>query len=227
MAERTGRTEAQQLISDLRQMGWTDSAIGRAVGRNSSLIFQGSTGAKPLNNLLGSLREMVSAGVVGPKVARELPFVPSVLPEPRVRSSGQPARVREGHDRHAQAVAAGRESGRIRRVEPSDRANVRELPNGSKFIEGHTVASVRLAADIADGLSGNARVKINVRGTDGKWRTLGKRGGISPEALKGYFTGDRRGAGAGGGLAALAADMNYDDLDLGDDPDFEAYIVDL
>lgn len=208
-------------------MGWTDSAIGRAVGRNSSLIFQGGTGAKPLNNLLGSLREIVSSGVSGPKVARSLPFVPTTLPERRERASGQPARVREGRDRHAQAVAAGRESGRIRRVPESDRASVRELPNGQKFISGDTVASIRLAADVADGMSGNARVKINVRDADGKWHTLGKRGGISPETLKSYFSGQGRGGGAGAGLAGLAADMNYDDLDLADDADFEAYIVDL
>lgn len=218
--------EAQLLIHELRAAGWTDQAIGRAVGRNSSLIYQGGTGAKPLNNLLSSLREMVASGVQGPKVARSLPFVPTP-PESRLRASGQPARVREGRDRHEQAVAAGRASGQARRIPAEDRASVRELPNGQRVIAGDTVASVRLAADVADAMSGNARVNIVVKTADGHWQKIGKHGGIRPDTLKEYFAGMRRGGGAGAGLAALAADMNYDELDLGDDPEFELYVTEL
>lgn len=51
---------AQEAIALLRSRGLTDQAIGRAVGRNSSLIFQIGRGAKPGRNLLAPLADLLA-----------------------------------------------------------------------------------------------------------------------------------------------------------------------
>lgn len=199
-------TEAQSLIGTLHSRGWTDSAIGRAVGRDSSLIHQGSTGKKPLANALDSLREMVASGANGPKSSKSPTFTPSTMPTPRVRASGQPAAVRQSREEQAARAADRRHEAAIRGARHTGKgelASATALPNGQKTIAGHTVASARLASAVADGMSGNARVKVTYRGVDGKWHTLGSKGGFSPEVIYGMLKGRRTGSSLAGVLGEM------------------------
>lgn len=43
------KTDSQQLIAQLKAQGMSYTAIGKAVGRDSSLITQGAKGIKPLD----------------------------------------------------------------------------------------------------------------------------------------------------------------------------------
>jgi hypothetical protein len=210
------------------------------VGRNSSLIYQGGKGAKPLNNLLPSLREMVAAGTPGPKTARQArALAPQAQPTPRTKASGAPARVRESreaqeqrradlaHERHERAVAGGRASAQIRRIPKEERGKMRELPNGQRVVTGNTVASGRFVADLADGMSGNARVKVNYKGADGKWYLLGRKGGISPEVIKEYLKGRRRGESLADAIRSMLADFYEEGEDPDESGEAEFFVVQL
>ena len=54
----TAPPSAQASIAALKAQGWSDARIGRAVGRDSSLIHQISAGKKPGNNLRDVLADM-------------------------------------------------------------------------------------------------------------------------------------------------------------------------
>jgi hypothetical protein len=227
-----GPSESQTLIGQLHAAGWTDSAIGAAVGRNSSLIHQGATGAKPLNNLTGALRELASRGGSAPKSSKEArSFAPKEQPAPRVTSRGTPARVREPREAQAARRAErGSEAPRrssARHIGRNEFAKARELPNGQKSITGHTVASARFAAGVAGDLSDNARVKVVYKGADGEWHTLGKKGGIRPEKLREYAKGMRGGASMASMIQAMLDDFYAGGEEPDDSGDVEFYVVDL
>ena len=160
-------------IHTLHARGWTDSTIGRMVGRDSSLVHQISVGKKPGRNLTESLESLVKSGLSGPKSTKQLPNVPVISPERRRRAGGLPARVRESGNR------------------ASSPGGARELPNGTRYIKGGTKGSARFAATVADGLSGNARIKVAYKGVDGKWHTVAQKGGMSPEVLRRYLGSGR------------------------------------
>lgn len=166
--------EAQAAIGALHAAGWTDTAIGRMVGRNSSLIHQIAVGKKPGANLAAPLEALRETGIPGPRSAKQLP--PVVLPEAsrRTRSSGLPARVRESGNR------------------ASSPGGAELLPNGQRRITGSSKAVAKHAASVAQALGGRAteggtvRVKIAYKGADGRWHTLAQKGGLSPEKLREY-----------------------------------------
>lgn len=161
--------ESQSAIRALHARGWTDTAIGRMVGRDSSLIHQISVGKKPGTNLAGSLEALRGTGLPGPKSAKTLPAVR--LPEAprRVRASGQEASVRESGKRDSHAGGA------------------LILPNGQRRITGHTKASARFVAGLSSDLGPNNRVKVVYQGVDGRWHTLAQKGGMSPQALRAHL----------------------------------------
>lgn len=73
---------SQDLIQALQQQGFSNASIGRAVGRDSSLIGQIAKGAKPGANLQGALNELAQSGQV------------TTPPLRRTTSTGTLARVR-------------------------------------------------------------------------------------------------------------------------------------
>lgn len=76
-------SESQDLVHRLHRQGYSDTQIGAAINRDSSLIHQIDTGRKPGNNLAPSLRDMAEGRPVTP-------------PSRRLSASGQQARVRIG-----------------------------------------------------------------------------------------------------------------------------------
>lgn len=66
----TAPESAQELVRLLRSRGLTDQVIGRAVGRDSSLIFQIGRGAKPGRNLLVPLGDLLAGRPVTEPVRR-------------------------------------------------------------------------------------------------------------------------------------------------------------
>ena len=160
-------------ITALHALGWTNAAIGRAVGRDSSLIHQIATGKKPGANLAPTLDALRASGLTGPKTARQVPNVR--LPEAprRTRASGQPARVREGRQereaRGSTPPAAPRGHGEHLR-------HARKLPNGQVYLHADSKRGGRLAADIADSYRGKHNMKMSYKGVDGKWHSVGAHG---------------------------------------------------
>lgn len=196
-------------IEALHTRGWTDTAIGRLVGRDSSLIHQVGVGKKPGSNLAGSLNALVDSGLRGPKSSRLLPDIPVMEPARRLRASGLPAGVRMGRvEREAlrggptgAPVRIGAATHGARTVAPHIGGAVRELPNGQRRITGASKASARFAAGLAGDMGGASRIKIAYKDKDGKWHTIGQKGGLTPEALRGYT----RGRSWREALAAMAA----------------------
>lgn len=166
-------------IAALHALGWTDAAIGRAVGRDSSLIHQIAVGAKPGRNLTPALDALRARGVAGPASAREAPRVAGPLPPTprRTRASGQPARVREGAQYRRWASSA------------PPRKWGRELPNGQRQIEGSTKRSARFAASMAQAQGDSARIKVSWQDQSGRWHTFGAKGGMTPQALRELMQG--------------------------------------
>ena len=166
-------------IAALHARGWTNEAIGRAVGRDSSLIHQIAVGKKPGRNLAPALDALRASGTAGPKVARQAPSVAGRLPEAprRTRASGQPARVREPAQYRRWATSA------------PPRKWGRELPNGQRQIEGYTKQSARFAASMAQAQGDSARIKIAWQDENGRWHTFGAKGGITPDALRELMQG--------------------------------------
>jgi hypothetical protein len=89
----TTGSEAARLIGQLHARGWSDAQIGRAVGRNSSLIHQGATGRKPLNNLVPGLRALAEGTAPAPGPRERAPIVEAAR---RTTTSGGEAKVRRG-----------------------------------------------------------------------------------------------------------------------------------
>ena len=91
MAKSKGLSESGKLINKLHGKGLSDAAIGRALKRDSSLIGQIRRGAKPGNNLTGSLKALASTGK-----ATEAPR--------RTTKAGAVAKVRRGSVREQGAL---------------------------------------------------------------------------------------------------------------------------
>ncbi len=172
-------------IAALHARGWTDAAIGRAVGRDSSLIHQIALGKKPGRNLSPALDALNARGVAGPTSAREAPAVAGRLPDAprRQRASGQPARVREG-----KAPGGSPRAGKSARTPRTHREGAQQLPNGQKRITGSSKASARFAAGVAGDL-GHARIKIAYKDVNGRWHSPGQKGGLTPEQLRHFLQG--------------------------------------
>lgn len=222
--------ESQAAIGALHAAGWTDSAIGAMVGRNSSLIHQIAVGKKPGANLAGALDALRGTGLPGPRSARALPNVALPAAARRVRASGHPARVRMSRQAARELAGAGAPERMVTRPVRGEHGRfpaqrVRVLPNGQSRLEGHTVASGRLAADIADGMSGAARVKITYRDADGQWHVLGAKGGFTPEYLKSKMRGRPRGESLADVIAEIAGDTGYQGAEPDDAGDAEFWIV--
>jgi hypothetical protein len=75
------QSESARLINQLHKKGYSDSAIGRAVNRDSSFIGQIRRGKKQGSNLTGSLKSLSRTGK-------------ATEPPRRIAKSGQAARVR-------------------------------------------------------------------------------------------------------------------------------------
>lgn len=73
---------SQELIQQLQAKGFSSAAIGRAVGRDSSLIGQIAKGAKPGRNLTQSLGELLVTGEI------------RTAPHRRTASNGTLAKIR-------------------------------------------------------------------------------------------------------------------------------------
>lgn len=171
MAKQPHYGPSRQAIDELHGRGWTDSAIGRAIGRDSSLVHQVGTGKKPGTNLQDALGALAATGLPGPAVAKQAPAVAAVAPPSRrVRSSGQPARVR---------------------VSARHGIEVHRLPNGARNIAGHTKSDARFAASVADAMGERSRIQVAVKTADGKWVVLGRKGGMTSAHLRGFLKGAR------------------------------------
>jgi hypothetical protein len=79
---RAANPENVGLISKLLEKGHTKASIGRALGRDSSLIGQVYSGKKPGRNLTGGLSSLLESGK-------------AASPPRRTTSTGKPARVRQ------------------------------------------------------------------------------------------------------------------------------------
>lgn len=81
-------SEAPELVGQLREAGWRDVDLGRALGRDSSLIFQVGAGRKPGRNLVPSLRALLGT----------TPSAAPAVPEParRTTAAGRLAKTRAG-----------------------------------------------------------------------------------------------------------------------------------
>lgn len=79
-----GISEAGQLIKELIGKGFSKSRIGKAVGRDSSLISQIEKGKKPGSNLVGALGQLREKGKVETAAPR------------RTTKAGTVAKVRKG-----------------------------------------------------------------------------------------------------------------------------------
>jgi hypothetical protein len=97
---------AETLIKTLYAHGWNNSEIGRAVGRNASMIRQGAVPnakgyLKPLTPLLPALRTLVATGK-GPSVGLTLGQLETGH---RATKAGTPAAVRQRAQRLGAAAA--------------------------------------------------------------------------------------------------------------------------
>jgi|SRR5690348_500809 len=225
--------ESRSAIAALHARGWTDSAIGRAVGRDSSLIHQIGAGKKPGNNLAGTLGALRDSGAAAPKSAKSLPALPALPSAPRRQTAqGMPARVRlprsEQGTRGPRLPPAPKSHDRRGRGR-AGHAPARELPNGARRIEGHTKASARFAAGLAADLSPNARVKIAYRDKAGNWHTLGQKGGLRPDLIRRYLSPGRSWLDVLADLIELMYKRRPGDEDdeLAPDGEAEFYIVGL
>ena len=82
MARQKTVSQSQHLINQLKASGMSYSQIGKAVGRDSSLISQGAKGKKPLVNIEGALKALVEKRKPEP-------------PARRLARSGAEAKVRQ------------------------------------------------------------------------------------------------------------------------------------
>lgn len=172
-------------IAALHARGWTDAAIGRAVGRDSSLIHQIAVGRKPGRNLGPALDALAARGVAGPATSRQAPAVAGRLPEAprRTRASGQPARVREG-----KIIGGSPRAGKSASAPREHLGGARELPNGQRYISGSNKATARFAAGVASD-TGHARIQVAYKDVNGKWHSPGRKGGLTPEQLREFLKG--------------------------------------
>lgn len=153
---------SKELIGQLRETGWNFSKIGKALGRDSSLISQISAGKKPGRNLEASLRELLTG-----KKAEEI-----AKPERRKNKSGQTAKVRES----AKAKAEREERERKER-EKAEAAARKEAERKQKAEES---AQRRL-----ERFDPGTRVVMYITTKSGRTITLGSNGGINVELISG------------------------------------------
>jgi hypothetical protein len=164
-------TEAQRLIAILSARGWNYHQIGKAVGRDASLMRQGALGRKPLNNLLPGLAHLVDTGK-GPSAA----LTEQIEAPRRQRASNGEAATR-GHPRP-------------RPPAPPKVGEPRILPGGQVY---ERVRSTAQAQAYLSGLQPGQHVTISYRGADGHWHTLGKKGGYNVSTLQARLRGPRGG----------------------------------
>lgn len=191
---------SREAIETLHARGWSDTAIGRLLGRDSSLIHQVDVGKKPGRNLSGSLNALVESGLQGPKSSRLLPDIPVLEPARRLRASGEQARVRLGRaerealrgpmgeppaGRAARRLLGG-EGGEARAPRPE---HVRELPNGQRQITGSSKATANFVAGLAGDFGEHTRINVAYKDADGKWHMPARKGGMSPEQLRAFTRG--------------------------------------
>ena len=194
---------SREAIETLHARGWTDTSIGRLLGRDSSLVHQVAVGKKPGSNLAGSLNNLVNSGIAGPKSSRLLPDVRVLEAPRRVRASGEPARVRLGRverealrggptggpvggARRLTGGAGGPTGGETRPPRPE---HVRELPNGQRQITGSSKASANFVAGLAGDMGGHTRINVAYKDANGKWHMPARKGGMSPEQLRAFTRG--------------------------------------
>ena len=122
---------SRELIEMLTGQGLSKRAIGRAIGRDSSLISQVSKGSKPGANLQGSLDELRRRLEAGQRVQ------PVTEPARRTKASGAVARVRRKTVISGQTWA----SGNVKRQAAANgsRSLTRTLRNGGDADSAVTV----------------------------------------------------------------------------------------
>lgn len=141
-----------ELIAQLLANGYTYASIGRAIGRDRSLIRQVAVGSKPGRNLTESLAQL-ARGSSSP-----------VAPPRRLSRSGEPARVRGGRP-----AGAGR--GRAARDVRAEVARRTELPSGARMADGFWGSQGASRADL-DGFAAGTGGALDL--TEGKaWRIAG------------------------------------------------------
>ena len=132
---------SQASILQLRERGFTDTQIGRLVGRDSSLIKQISTGKKPGANLADTLASFLAK----PKADVQRVEVPR-----RLSKAGTVAEVRSGvrqivpgmTDRVKITTKAGR---------TAQLKQLRKLPKDAKVFLTATVKSIQYSPDFVSG----------------------------------------------------------------------------
>ena len=128
---------SQASILQLREQGFTNTQIGRLVGRDSSLIKQISEGKKPGANLSEAL-----AGFVGKPATEAKP----VDVARRLSKSGGPAKVRAGvHEAipgRADRIQINTEQGRKSQVN-----QIQRVPKDAKVFLTVTVKKIRYVPD--------------------------------------------------------------------------------
>lgn len=200
MADNT--LSSREAIEVLHSRNWSDTSIGRVLGRDSSLVHQVAVGKKPGSNLAGSLNNLVNSGMTGPKNSRLLSDVRVLEAPRRLRASGEPARVRMGRaEREALGVPTRAERLAARRLtggaggptggeaRPPRPERVRELPNGQQHITGSSKATANFVAGLAGDMGGHTRINVAYKDADGKWHMPAKKGGMSPEQLRAFTHG--------------------------------------
>lgn len=139
-------SESARLIRDLNRKGMSDAAIGRALGRDSSLIGQIRKGKKPGRNLTPAL-ESLNAGNAPAPVSR------------RITRSGEVARVRTPDVQRATLHKSGDEA--LHRLENLAKKNARislnavpigatQYANGRRIGAGRSVQLYGKSVSAAD-----------------------------------------------------------------------------
>lgn len=138
-----------ELIAQLLANGYTYASIGRAIGRDRSLVRQIAVGSKPGRNLTASLAQLAQGAAPAP-------------PPRRLSRSGEPARVRGGRS------SAGRTARRDVRAEVARRT---ELPSGARMADGFWGSQGASRADL-DGFASGTSGALDL--SEGKaWRIAG------------------------------------------------------
>ena len=186
-------SEAQQAISELHARGWTDTAIGRQVGRDSSLIHQVAVGKKPGTTLAAPLQALAASGLPGPKSGKALPNIALPAAGVRTRKGGGAARVRAGSERGQKKL----NSGHIQ-VKMASKAAAVEAAETAAKMPGATVKLV-YQVKIVEG----RKVRY-------EWHPL-NRHGITPQQLRQAAVGNPRWIAALHDLIGQSQDYDFDD----------------
>jgi len=206
-----------ELINALIAQGYSRAAIGRAVGRDSSLIGQIAKGAKPGTNLNAALDQLLSTGEV------------QTPPFRRTTKAGTVAKVRarRGHEATVPLAPKGQrirtvtkstqQPGQVRKPAPQGQRNrlthtVNRLPTGRELNrvtvpksgraenrqEGGNIAREAIARAAATGRRISGTVWAEVRRKDGTRERIpvqiGGKGGYSAQSALDAIDSTRGGA---------------------------------